>query len=346
MGTIVNRNGRYRGIIRMKGAKPITKTFDRAAEAKTWVSEEESRLKHRIRDTSGMSLGDILTRYRKDVLSARGYAVVDSQYKRFAIDYSHTELKEMDTDWWIDTVSGWTNSKTGGKLKPYSRSRYLMVIKGALMTAVDLWKVKYDFDLLAEAVTKLTRQGIIDEGTARDRRVSDAEITAIKQLFKAEWKSATPLPDIIDFALCTAMRRAEILALKWADLDEQGAMLLVRDRKHPKKKIGNHSNVPLLGNALKIIQRQPRTPGEPRIFPWDQNTVTAYFMRVARKAGFKNLHFHDLRHEAISRLFEQGYGIPEVALVSGHKAWRNLQRYTHLKPESLHQGPIALRRAA
>jgi site-specific recombinase XerD len=50
----------------------------------------------------------------------------------------------------------------------------------------------------------------------------------------------------------------------------------------------------------------------------------------------KNLHFHDLRHEATSRLFEAGFSIEQVALVTGHKDWKMLRRYTHLRPEHLH----------
>ncbi|MBL4821255.1 MAG: tyrosine-type recombinase/integrase, partial [Gammaproteobacteria bacterium] len=51
----------------------------------------------------------------------------------------------------------------------------------------------------------------------------------------------------------------------------------------------------------------------------------------------EDLHFHDLRHEATSRLFEAGLTIERVALVTGHKDWKMLRRYTHLKPEDLHK---------
>jgi site-specific recombinase XerD len=56
--------------------------------------------------------------------------------------------------------------------------------------------------------------------------------------------------------------------------------------------------------------------------------------------GIIDLHFHDLRHEGTSKLFEEGYQIQQVALVTGHKDWRHLRRYTNLKPEDLHKGPL------
>ena len=56
---------------------------------------------------------------------------------------------------------------------------------------------------------------------------------------------------------------------------------------------------------------------------------------VRAKAGITDLHFHDLRHEAISRLFEKGLQIHEVARISGHRDWKQLKRYTQLTAKSL-----------
>ncbi|MCX4029042.1 tyrosine-type recombinase/integrase [Spartinivicinus sp. SM1973] len=73
------------------------------------------------------------------------------------------------------------------------------------------------------------------------------------------------------------------------------------------------------------------------MFPYNSKSVGAAFTRVVRSLGIHDLRFHDLRHEAASRLFEQGYDIQEVALVTGHKDWNMLRRYTQIKPESLHR---------
>jgi integrase len=72
-----------------------------------------------------------------------------------------------------------------------------------------------------------------------------------------------------------------------------------------------------------------------RIFPYASTTIGAAFYRATHLLGIPDLHFHDLRHEAVSRLFERGYAIHEVALFSLHQNWHTLQRYTHLKAEDL-----------
>ena len=70
---------------------------------------------------------------------------------------------------------------------------------------------------------------------------------------------------------------------------------------------------------------------DPRIFPYSTDAITANFTRHCALLGIDDLHFHDLRHEGASRLFEMGRTIPQTASVTGHKSWASLQRYTHLR---------------
>jgi integrase len=90
---------------------------------------------------------------------------------------------------------------------------------------------------------------------------------------------------------------------------------------------------PLTVAALTIIERQQRN-GE-LIFPYNPRSVGASFARACKLLGIEDLHFHDLRHEATSRLFEAGYSIPEVAQFTLHQSWKDLQRYTNLRPAGL-----------
>jgi integrase len=68
----------------------------------------------------------------------------------------------------------------------------------------------------------------------------------------------------------------------------------------------------------------------PTIFPASADAISAAFTRACKVLGIEDLHFHDLRHEGISRLFEMSWNIPHVAAVSGHRSWQSLKRYTHL----------------
>lgn len=88
--------------------------------------------------------------------------------------------------------------------------------------------------------------------------------------------------------------------------------------------------------ALIEEQRSIRSNENDRIFPYAHKSAGTAFTRAVGDLKIEDLHFHDLRHEGTSRLFEAGFSIQQVALVTGHKDWKMLRRYTHLKPEALH----------
>jgi len=114
--------------------------------------------------------------------------------------------------------------------------------------------------------------------------------------------------------------------------------VIVRDRKDPRRKAGNDEVVPLIGESLDVIMRQPRPKEgatDQRIFPFEPGTVSKCFATARKAAGIVNLTLHDMRHEATSRLFEAGWGIAEVAAVTGHKRWEQLRRYTNLRPQEI-----------
>ena len=142
---------------------------------------------------------------------------------------------------------------------------------------------------------------------------------------------------MLRFAIATAMRRSEIARLRWSDVVERDRCIWVRERKHPTDKERNDGLVPLLGKAWDILQRQPRQPGEDRIFPFHPKAYSSAFREACAECNITGLRAHDMRHEAISRLFEAGLEIPQVQLVSGHRTWDNLRRYTNLRPADLHK---------
>lgn len=112
-------------------------------------------------------------------------------------------------------------------------------------------------------------------------------------------------------------------------------MLTVRDRKDPREKQGNDQRIPLLAvsgydpMALIEAQRAVRGNEDDRIFPHNHKSVSTVFTRACQALKIIDLHFHDLRHEGTSRLFEAEFRIEQVALVTGHRDWKMLRRYTH-----------------
>ena len=138
---------------------------------------------------------------------------------------------------------------------------------------------------------------------------------------------------IMDFAIASARRESEICRLEWRDNDRAARTGMVRDAKHPTGKDGNHRRFKYTPEGWAIVTAQSRA--NEYIFPYDPKSIGAAFTRACKLLGIQDLRFHDLRHEATSRLFERGYQIHEVAQFTLHESWNELKRYTNLKPENL-----------
>ena len=133
---------------------------------------------------------------------------------------------------------------------------------------------------------------------------------------------------IVAFAIFSTRRQEEITTILWEDFDKEASRITVRDMKNPKRK-NNDVLCELPPEAIVIIESTPRI--DERIFPFTPDAISAAFTRACKFLEIIDLHFHDLRHERISRLFEMGRTIPQVAVVSGHRGWNSLERYTHIR---------------
>jgi integrase len=181
-----------------------------------------------------------------------------------------------------------------------------------------------------DALTVIKKLGLIRKGNERSRRPTIEELDRLIEHFgriRGHRPSSLPMQKIVAFALFSTRRQEEITLLRWDDLDED--RILVRDMKHPGDKRGNNVNCELPSEALAIIKSMPHD--EDRIFPYSTDAISAAFTPACKILGIKDLRFHDLRHEGISRLFEIGRTIPQVAAVSGHRSWTSLKRYTHIR---------------
>jgi integrase len=127
------------------------------------------------------------------------------------------------------------------------------------------------------------------------------------------------------------------------DVDTVGRTVLIRDRKDPRNKIGNNQTVPLLPDAWAIVV--PLIEAEPKgyIFPVQAASVSTAFTRGCQDVTppIQGLHFHDIRHRATAQFFRIGLDIPRVALLTGHKTWAMLRRYTEIKPADVHAAVAA-----
>lgn len=162
---------------------------------------------------------------------------------------------------------------------------------------------------------------------ARDRRLVGDEAT---RLLEACNTSSCPwLAPITILAVETAMRQGELLALTWDTIDLTRRVARLLDTKN-----GERRDVPLSIAAIAVLTALPRAI-DGRVFPISQDNLEGYWRRATKAAEIADLRFHDLRHEAASRLFEKGLNPMEVAAITGHKTLQMLKRYTHLRAEDI-----------
>ena len=128
---------------------------------------------------------------------------------------------------------------------------------------------------------------------------------------------------IIDFAIETGMRRSEILGMKWEHIGIDNQRVLL-----PLTKNGSSRWVPLSDKAIKVLDQIPRTTDH--VFPITDVALRQSWERLRNRANLIDFTFHDLRHEAISRMFEKGLNVPEVASISGHKITSQLFWYVQV----------------
>ncbi len=135
---------------------------------------------------------------------------------------------------------------------------------------------------------------------------------------------------VVLFAIETAIRRAEILALEWRHVD-----LEQRTANIPWSKTGKARTIPLTEAAVGLLRARAPAKTQSRVFPITSVAFRLAWERARERAGLSDLRFHDSRHEALSRFCELGLTIPELAVISGHRDPRMLFRYAHLSPADL-----------
>jgi integrase len=185
---------------------------------------------------------------------------------------------------------------------------------------------------MADARVVMVKMALIAKGDERDRRPTLGEMDKLMEHFTRQSlhrPSSIPMDVVTAFSIFSTRRIDETCRILWADLDEARGGVMVRDMKHPGDKIGNDVFVELVPEAMQIVLAQPRT--SKRIFPYNSGSASTRFTRAIAFLGIQDLTLHDMRHDGISRLFEMGRTIPQVAAVSGHRSWTSLKRYTHIR---------------
>ena len=326
MATIRKHRDKYQARVRRKGYPAITKSFSRLSDAKEWAREIERQADRRelapiSKELDKTTLADLVRRYRAEVVPRKKgrdvETIVLNAFLREPLCRKRlSDLHPEDFTKYRD--------KRLKSVAPATLKRQLNPIRHMFRHAREEWGIPLRDDPLAKI--KLT-----GADKPRERRLRDGELDSLLSAAKANRNPYVVL--IVRFALETAMRRGEILALQWRDIDLERHSATVRESKNGRSRV-----VPLSTAAtgvLKAVAGMSDGDDDDLVFPVTASAFKQSWKRLVTRAKLTDFTFHDCRHEAISRLFELGLTVPEVASISGHIDPRMLFLYAHANHASI-----------
>lgn len=323
MATIRRLRGRWQAQVRRKGLAPRAKSFDTKIDAEKWARNLEAEL-----DRSGslpdtrlaerMTIRELLARYLAEITPHKRSASTEA-YRVKALmgrDIAHRTLAMLSS---VDVAT--YRDQRLAVVSPASVIREL----NTLAHAIDIGRKEWGVHLPLNPVRMIRRPA---PPRGRDRRLNGDEQ---QRLLDAADAGRSPyMRPLIVLAIETAMRQGELLSLTWDDID-----LDARIAHLEMTKSGERRDVPLSSRALDALERMRELRVDDRVVPSTKSAVEQSWQHLRKRAGITNLRFHDLRHEAVSRLLERGLNVIETATISGHKELRMLQRYSHLRAADL-----------
>ena len=313
MASISKKNGKFHVRVRRKGYPTQCQSFVFKADARSWAAKTERALDSGLLCDYSITLYELLERYLIEI-TVRKRSINQETYRLRAIQrhkisqYRISQIKPIHISDFRDerlaVVGGWAVIKD------------INLLSHAFKVAQQDW----GYDALENPIAKIRKP---KPEKPRDRRLVEGEFD---RLIASALMSEEPIFHcLIEFAIETGMRRGELLSTLWSDVHIEESYIHL-----PMTKNGSSRDVPLSSRARSILSELPNGRSGV-VFPIQFEALKGLWKRSCKRAGIKDLHFHDLRHEATTRFFEKGLNVMEVAAITGHKDLRMLQRYTHLR---------------
>lgn len=314
------RSGAWEATVQKKGVGRISRTFDTRGDAEAWAKVTESEMVRGIylprKEAESTTLSEALDRYEREVSSTKK---------------GHRQEKKRIRSWKSNPLANrFLASIRGSDMASY-RDERLKSGAAANTIRLDLAVISHLFEI---ARKEWDMEGLHNPVKAirmpsppagRDRRLWPGELERLLE------SSSEEMNQVIRFALETAMRRGELAGMTWNMVDLKKRTVTLPETKNGQKRI-----VPLSSVALAILKERLNTRRiDGKVWDIGLDAISQDFAKACRETGIPGLHFHDLRHEATSRLFEKGFDTMEVRTITGHKTLQMLARYTHLRAEDL-----------
>ncbi|TDK50432.1 tyrosine-type recombinase/integrase [Antarcticimicrobium luteum] len=316
-----------------------TRSFDKLKTAQAWAKKREAEIDADIaagrevkkRSEKGVTLGDAIDQYVKESMREIGKTKAQVlKTIRDEYDIANMACDQIESHHIVAFVK--ELHKRPGLNSPATALNYLSHLSGVFSTARPLWGYPLNSQAMQDAQKVCGTMGFVSKPEERTRRPTLEELDRLMEHFQQATEADTrtmPMHIITAFAIFSTRRQAEILRIAWGDYEPDHKRVLVRKMKNPGAKRGVDTWVELPDPCCAIIDTMPRK--KDRIFPYNSDTVSRRFTEACKFLGIEDLHFHDLRHEGTSRLAEMGRTVPQLAAVTGHKAWKSLERYTHVR---------------
>lgn len=318
-------SGKFSVRIRRHGHKLVTKTFLQKTDAVRWSRTIESELDRGVfidrSEAESTTLAQAFKRYQSEVTPKKKGAVrektrIDCWLRSDLASRSLASLKGSD-------FAAYRDKRLGAGLATNTVRLELALVSHLFKVAAQEWGIA-----VSNPVAAIRKPS---GSKARTRRLEGDEESRL--LAACALSTNTHLFPLVVLALETAMRLGEMLSLTWDEVHLTG-----RSLKKGVTKNGEPRTVPLSKKAVATILSIHRAIHTDRVFynfPPYSDSIKNSWNAAKKAAAITGLRFHDIRHEAVSRLFERGMHPLEVAAVSGHKTLGMLQRYTHLRVEDL-----------
>jgi integrase len=321
MATIRQRNDRWQAIVKRTGHPTLSKTFTLKKDAEKWA-----RLQERLIDAGAWietpqgrqaTLGELLDRYAKEVSNGKRGSRAESY--RIETFKKHSLAKDALSSITPQKVAAWRDARLT-EVSSGTALRELQLLGHVFSIAMREWGIRIPSNPVG-----LIRKP--SSGKARDRVLTTPERAAL--IFSCDQCQNPWIKPVVIFALETAARRGEILALRWndVDLEHRTAILQVTKTGQPRK-------IPLSSRCVGMLESLPHCL-DGRVFPVSMEALKQAYERTVARAGISNFTFHDLRHDALTRLARQGLSVLELRAISGHTTANMLQRYVSIDASEL-----------
>lgn len=327
MATVSKRGKYWRAQVRRLGYPPQHRTFDTHAEAEAWARVVESEMDRGIFvsrvEAERTTLAEALKRYKTEICSRKAHPA--QEYQR--VD---RWLREPLAHRYLANLKGADFAQYRDMRRAAGRAENTIRLELALVSHLfEIARKEWGMESLLNPLKNIRKPSGSRE---RDRRLRAGEYDRIAAALA---ESENPCaPQAFDLAIETSLRQGMLVQLQWewVDLSRQVITIPASFRRHGNK--GVPPVLPLSKRAVEVLKSLSVQASGP-VLPTTANALRCVWKRALKDLGIKDLRWHDLRHEAASRLFEKGLHPLEVASITGHKSLTMLRRYTHLQPEAL-----------